>query len=265
MGGCKCGCRTTTLRANPTIAQIKHHSDDCAKKFKSMSCLHNSVSNVVFTRIIACKAPKNLRMKESETAKQYSDRITVVVNNIKLLGDQFVDGKVVEKVITTLSKRPDIHYRACQQLGYIKKVCKNKMRTQEQRPKQHNAQAQTVDWNHAQEEQVFTTSCFVLRSRVVKGWLIDSGCTNHMTSEESIFRNIDKNCISKVRIGNDKLIQAKGKGDVLINTPSGTTVISDVLLVPKIDHNLLSIGQFIEKKYSVIFKYSGCNIFDSLR
>lgn len=27
------------LRANPTIAQIRQHNEDCAKKYKAMSCL----------------------------------------------------------------------------------------------------------------------------------------------------------------------------------------------------------------------------------
>lgn len=117
---------------------------------------------------------------------------------------------------------------------------KNKVWTQ--KSQQHNVQAQTADGNHAKEEQVLTTSCFTSRSRVAKGRLIDSGYTNHMTSDESIFRKIDKSCISKVRIENGELIQARAKGDVLINTPSSTKVNKNVLLVPEIDHNLLSIG-----------------------
>lgn len=67
-----------------------------------------------------------------------------------------------------------------------------------------------------------------------------------MTSNESIFKEIDRSCTSRVRIRNNQFIQAKGKGDVLINTPSGTKAISDVLLVPEIDQNLFSISQLPE-------------------
>ncbi|KAA3460954.1 Retrovirus-related Pol polyprotein from transposon TNT 1-94 [Gossypium australe] len=81
-----------------------------------------------------------------------------------------------------------------------------------------------------------------------------------MTSNESIFKKLDKSYISKVRVGNGKLIQAKGKVDVLINTLSSTKVISDVLLVPEINHNLLSIGQHFKKNYNVVFKDSGCTM-----
>ncbi|KAA3466949.1 putative LRR receptor-like serine/threonine-protein kinase [Gossypium australe] len=39
-------------------AQIRQHSDDRAKRFKAMSCIQRSVSDVIFTRIMACESPK---------------------------------------------------------------------------------------------------------------------------------------------------------------------------------------------------------------
>ncbi|KAF2306060.1 hypothetical protein GH714_010708 [Hevea brasiliensis] len=41
------------LSDNPTLAQIKQHSEECAKKFKALPCIHSAVSNVIFTRILA--------------------------------------------------------------------------------------------------------------------------------------------------------------------------------------------------------------------
>ncbi|TYH07113.1 hypothetical protein ES288_A08G207200v1 [Gossypium darwinii] len=40
------------LRANPTIAQIKEHSEE---KYKALSCIHSSVTDVIFTRIMTCE------------------------------------------------------------------------------------------------------------------------------------------------------------------------------------------------------------------
>ncbi|KAA3469580.1 gag-pol polyprotein [Gossypium australe] len=92
----------------------------------------------------------------------------------------------------------------------------------------------------------------VLHQKIVaRGWLIDSGCIDYMTSYENI-------------LSNGKLLKFKGKGEVVINSPSGTKIISDVLLVHMIDQNLLSIGQLLEKKYNIVFKNYGCIIFDSL-
>ncbi|TYI38919.1 hypothetical protein ES332_A02G063100v1 [Gossypium tomentosum] len=46
------------LRANPTIAQTRKQIDEVANKYKALSCLQNSVSDVIFTRIMACETPK---------------------------------------------------------------------------------------------------------------------------------------------------------------------------------------------------------------
>ncbi|KAG8480088.1 hypothetical protein CXB51_025337 [Gossypium anomalum] len=46
------------LKANPTVAQIKQHVDERTKRHKAMSCIQNSVSDVIFTRIMACESPK---------------------------------------------------------------------------------------------------------------------------------------------------------------------------------------------------------------
>ncbi|XP_017624601.1 uncharacterized protein LOC108468220 [Gossypium arboreum] len=122
------------LRANPTVAQMRQHAEETAKKPKAMACLQNRVSDVIFTRIMACDSPKqawdrlkeefigsektrqqqlinlrrdfeNLKMKEAETIKQYADKIMATVNNIRLLGVDFAESRVVEKVITTLPER----------------------------------------------------------------------------------------------------------------------------------------------------------------
>ena len=46
------------LGNNPTVAQIRFFNDEKAKKFKALSCLHNAMSEEIFTRIMACKSAK---------------------------------------------------------------------------------------------------------------------------------------------------------------------------------------------------------------
>ncbi|XP_012453244.1 uncharacterized protein LOC105775262 [Gossypium raimondii] len=122
------------LRANPNMAQIRQHTDERIKRHKDMSCIQNNVSEVIFTRVMACESPKqawdrlneefqgtkrtrqqqllnlirdfeNLKMKKEERMKQYSDRIMAILNSIRLLGDQLSEARIVEKVIATLPKR----------------------------------------------------------------------------------------------------------------------------------------------------------------
>ena len=73
-------------------------------------------------------------------------------------------------------------------------------------------------------------------------WLIDSGCTNHMTPELSYFRELDWSYKSKMKIRNGNLVNVKGKGVVVVETPTCIKYISDVLFVPEISQSLLSVG-----------------------
>ncbi|KAL6348578.1 hypothetical protein AAG906_016093 [Vitis piasezkii] len=93
-------------------------------------------------------------------------------------------------------------------------------------------------------------------------WLIDSGCTNHMTYDQGLFRELDKTTVSKVRIGNGEYISAKGKETVAIESLSGLKLIPDVLFVPNIDQNLLSVGQLLEKGFKMRGKSFALNLLE---
>ncbi|RDX80674.1 hypothetical protein CR513_38740, partial [Mucuna pruriens] len=93
-------------------------------------------------------------------------------------------------------------------------------------------------------------------------WLIDSSCTNHMTYDKSLFKDLKLTNVLKVRIWNGGHIFAKGRGTIAISTSLGTKVISNVLHVLDIDQNLLSVGLLIEKGFKVSFKHQHYLIYD---
>jgi len=45
------------------------------------------------------------KMKESETIKDYSDRLLSIANKVRLLGTQFADSRIVEKILVTVPER----------------------------------------------------------------------------------------------------------------------------------------------------------------
>jgi len=115
-----------------------------------------------------------------------------------------------------------------------------------------------------EEEQLFVASCFSTGNSSNDSWLIDSGCTNHMTNNQDLFKELDRMTISKVKIGNGDYIDIKGKGIVVLNSLSGLKYILDVLYVPDIDQNLLSVGQLMEKGFKLRFEDQWCLIKDNL-
>ena len=50
---------------------------------------------------------ESLNMQEDETISKYADRISLIVNNIRLFGEEFTDKRIVEKVLVTLPERFD--------------------------------------------------------------------------------------------------------------------------------------------------------------
>ena len=84
-----------------------------------------------------------------------------------------------------------------------------------------------------------------------------------MTNDLNLFKKLDKTIVSKVKIGNGDFISVKGKGTVAIESLTGLKYISDVLYVPDIDQNLLSVAQLVEKGFKVIFEENWCLIKDA--
>ena len=87
----------------------------------------------------------------------------------------------------------------------------------------------------------------VTTNESTKDWIIDSGCINHITHDREIFKELNKSNISKVRIENGEQLAMKSSGTISIKTHSGIKLILDVLYVPEITHNLLSVAQLLEK------------------
>ncbi|WRX15989.1 hypothetical protein QQP08_008476 [Theobroma cacao] len=54
------------LRVNPTIVQMKQHSEKVVKRYKALSYLHNAIRDIIFTRIMACETTKEAWAKLKE-------------------------------------------------------------------------------------------------------------------------------------------------------------------------------------------------------
>ena len=58
-----------------------------------------------------------------------------------------------------------------------------------------------------------------------------------MSENENIFVHLDTTVNPKVRMGNEIVAEAKGKGTIAVKTKSGVKYIRDVLLVPDLNEN----------------------------
>ena len=83
-------------------------------------------------------------------------------------------------------------------------------------------------------------------------WIIDSGCSQHMTGTSRMFDSIEKNDsgIESITFGNNKKGKVVGLGKIAI---SNDMSISNVLLVESLDFNFLSMTQICVLGFKCIF------------
>ncbi|KAJ8769908.1 hypothetical protein K2173_008990 [Erythroxylum novogranatense] len=94
------------LPTNPTVAQIKIHKEKKQKKSKAKACLFSGVTPTIFSKIMTLKTKFEIqKMKESETIKDYSNRLIVIANNVRFLGSNFDDSRIVQKILVTIPER----------------------------------------------------------------------------------------------------------------------------------------------------------------
>lgn len=95
-------------------------------------------------------------------------------------------------------------------------------------------------------------------------WLVDSGCSNHMTGDRSLFDSLDGAQKISMRLGIDKEMVVEGVGTVYIRTQKGKlNQLEGVQFVPSLAHNLLSVGQLLVKGYSIVFNQESSIITDN--
>ncbi|PKA47763.1 hypothetical protein AXF42_Ash014540 [Apostasia shenzhenica] len=88
-------------------------------------------------------------------------------------------------------------------------------------------------------------------------WLLDSGCSRHMTGDKSKFITLKPRNGGLVTFGDDTKKRIIGIGKV---GKDSTTFIDKVLLVDGLAYNLLSISQLCDNGYDILFDASKCLI-----
>nr|GFA61036.1 retrovirus-related Pol polyprotein from transposon TNT 1-94 [Tanacetum cinerariifolium] len=85
-------------------------------------------------------------------------------------------------------------------------------------------------------------------------WIIDSGCSKHMTGNRALLTKFVEKFLGTVRFGNNDFAMIAGYGDVII----GSITTKKVYYVEGLGHNLFSVGQFCDKGLEVSFQKSTC-------
>ena len=178
-------------------------------------------------------------------------------------------------LVTKFSKRPICYF--CHKRGHIKKNCEEYAKANNQgKPAQARKKtmgAFKVTITAEDENSSDVENCgLVVHHALIGGpstnsqWILDSGATCHMCNKETMFNNLQALSVPlNVTLGDGRNLQAVGRGNVTLkmNLPQGKVQICtlhDVLLVPQLAYNLLSITSASKRGKTTTFTETTCEI-----
>jgi len=156
---------------------------------------------------------------------------------------------------TNVSKGPRCYN--CNKYGHFAKDCRSKAKLK----------TTTQDTKKATDTTFFTA---LTTGKITStDWYIDSGASAHMSNypcEKSSSKVLDN---AQVTVANNENMSIEAIGstniNVLNNDMERNIKLTDVLYVPKLNANLLSVSRIIQKGHSITFDNRGCRIRDAKR
>ncbi|KAI9185791.1 hypothetical protein LWI28_010684 [Acer negundo] len=151
---------------------------------------------------------------------------------------------------TNQKSKSQIQCFRCKRYGHYKYECKSNGR---------NFQA-----NVAEDGDYSKTLLLACNVAVDDGkYFLDTGCSNNMCGRKEMFSELDETFASEVKFRNNSKVPVMGKGKISISLNDGSkNTILEVLFVPSLHQNLLSMGQLSEKLYDMRIYRGVCTIND---
>jgi hypothetical protein len=128
-----------------------------------------------------------------------------------------------------------------------------------------NLAAQEVDRGDVQawEEpyEVFDAAIGALDLAEEPSWILDSGCSRHISGNPEAFTSIDMHeSPAVVQTASNQLLPVEGKGSVKLGNHAEIN-INDVYFVPGLAFNLLSVGSIADMGFTLVFDDTECVVY----
>ncbi|KOB73565.1 putative retrovirus-related pol polyprotein from transposon tnt, partial [Operophtera brumata] len=99
-----------------------------------------------------------------------------------------------------------------------------------------------------------------LTSEIVRTRLLQEELRRNMVNYKDFNRNAKH---TTVAVANNEQLKCNGVGDLMVNFGNEVRQLKNVLYVPQLATNLMSVSKFVESGFTVEFNGNGCSIYDS--
>lgn len=185
------------------------------------------------------------------------------------------DAKAMTSKQKFKGKGPKCHH--CGKFGHIKRNCRNLLRSEQNDEKQSQKGSKQKS-NKAEVKRKNDNECVglvvsqalsVKSGEKMNSWIVDSGATCHMCNNRKMFIEFESSQpIQEVTLGDGYSVEATGSGSVMLNMILADDKIqkcklSNVLYVPRLSYNLLSVSMATQSGKTVKFSANECSLMDA--
>ena len=140
----------------------------------------------------------------------------------------------------------------CGEEGHFKGSCPNKNKFQNKKKDQASSskgEAAMVEGNHTDAAGYYVSEALhSVGINLEDEWIMDTGCSYHMTHKREWFEELSEDAGGSVRMGNKTFSKVRGIGSIRIRNDDGSTVLlTQVRYIPDMDRSLLSMGTLEEQ------------------
>ncbi|KAL4303890.1 hypothetical protein GQ457_10G000190 [Hibiscus cannabinus] len=157
----------------------------------------------------------------------------------------------------------------CGKPGHIKKYCRVKL-------SKVNVASEKDDDDQIKWEQCFTVEvdegptqiqALSNTTKYEKEWIIDSGCSHHVTGNDSLFSEMRQHKMDRIIVtADDSAYPVAKEGDVQIGIDDRNSVkLNDVFHVPGLKRNLVSVAQITDSGKYVLFGPKDVKVLDNMK
>ena len=167
----------------------------------------------------------------------------------------------------------------CGRLGHIKKYCRDLIKVEKERQKETHKKSQkksqqanpttTHEGSDSESSGLIASHALSVQSSKEQCvWVVDSGATCHMCHDVKLFTTLCQiEEPIEVMLGDNHALTATGRGEVVLdmvlpNGESKSCTLHNVLYVPKLAYNLISVTKASQTGKVVKFTKSACYVLD---
>lgn len=111
------------------------------------------------------------------------------------------------------------------------------------------------------DTQAALNACMTAFSTDEEPWFLDSGASSHVTGSSDFLSEVSPSSITSIRTAAGQILPVAHKGTVKFKDCEVKSV-HDILYVPGVKTNLLSVGRFADLGHTIVFNSTSCLIYD---